>query len=96
MRLSRLGAVMLASVAVAAVATTACTSGASTAGQAGNSELLKSKCTMCHTIDRINQAKKDRAGWQDTVARMRAKGAVLTDAEASQIVDHLSQSASAQ
>jgi hypothetical protein len=47
---------------------------------------------MCHTIDRISQAQKDRAGWEQTVARMRGKGAVVTDAEAAQIVDYLTQS----
>ena len=54
-------------------------------------ELVKNKCTMCHTIDRINQANKDRATWEQTIARMRTKGAVLTDAEAGQIADYLSQ-----
>ena len=47
---------------------------------------------MCHTIDRINQANKDRASWEQTIARMRTKGAVLTDAEAGQIADYLSTS----
>jgi cytochrome c5 len=59
-------------------------------GQAGSgSELVATKCTMCHPIDRINQAKHDRAGWEQTVARMRSHGAQVTDAEAAQIVDSL-------
>ena len=47
---------------------------------------------MCHSIDRITQANKDRPGWDQTVARMRSKGAVMTDAEAAQIAEYLSQS----
>ncbi len=81
--------------AVAAVAivltSAACTpTGSGSSGQ--GAELVKSKCTMCHTIDRINQANKDRASWEQTIARMRTKGAVLTDAEAGQIADYLSTS----
>jgi mono/diheme cytochrome c family protein len=74
------------------VALAACTpSPGSSTTTGGGLELVKSKCTMCHTIDRINQANKDRAGWEATVARMREKGAVLTDAEAAQVVGYLSQ-----
>jgi hypothetical protein len=47
---------------------------------------------MCHPIDRINQASHDRAAWVQTIARMRGKGAVVTDAEAAQIADYLSKS----
>jgi hypothetical protein len=43
-------------------------------------------------MDRINQANHDHAGWVQTIARMRGKGAVLTDAEAAQIADYLSKS----
>jgi hypothetical protein len=60
-------------------------------GSAGQSaELLNNKCTVCHPIDRINKESKDRAGWEQTVTRMRAHGAVLSDSEAAQIVDYLS------
>jgi hypothetical protein len=45
---------------------------------------------MCHTIDRINEASKDKVSWEQTIARMRTKGAQLTDAEAAQIADYLS------
>jgi hypothetical protein len=51
---------------------------------------VANKCTMCHTIDRINQASKDKTGWEQTIARMRTKGAQLTDTEAAQIADYLS------
>jgi hypothetical protein len=59
-------------------------------GQAGaNLELVKNKCTLCHPIDRINQANHDLAGWNQTIARMRGKGAQITDAEAAQIAEYL-------
>jgi cytochrome c5 len=56
----------------------------------GGAELVANKCTVCHPIDRINQANHDRAGWVQTIARMRGKGAVLSDTEAAQIADYLS------
>jgi len=72
---------------------TACTAGGGQGAKSGPGfELVKAKCTMCHTIDRISSASKDRAGWEQTVTRMRSKGAVVTDTEAGQIVDYLSQS----
>lgn len=52
--------------------------------------LVESKCSLCHTLDRVESASKDAAGWEQTVARMRDNGAVMTDAEAQQIVDYLS------
>jgi cytochrome c5 len=52
--------------------------------------LVESKCKMCHTLDRIKAATHDQAGWQSTVARMRSKGAVLTDAEAQSVIAYLS------
>ena len=81
--------------AIAAVAivlmSSACTPvGSGSSGQ--GAELVRNKCTMCHTIDRINNARKDRASWEMTIARMRAKGAVLSDAEAGQVADYLSTS----
>lgn len=51
--------------------------------------LVETKCTMCHTLDRIKSAQKDAAGWKTTVDRMRGKGAVLTEEEAQQIIDYL-------
>jgi cytochrome c5 len=69
----------------------ACTPTGQSGQAGGGAELVNSKCTLCHSIDRIDQANKDRAGWEATVARMRAAGAVLTDAEAAQVVDYLAQ-----
>jgi len=85
--------ILLAAAGALVFASTACTPSAGPGTAAGGgAELVKSKCTMCHTMDRIDQANKDRTGWEASVARMREKGAVLTDAEAAQVVDYLSQS----
>ena len=76
--------------AMLALMSTACTpTGSADSGQ--TLELVKNKCTVCHTIERIDKANKDRASWEQTIARMRTKGAVVSDAEASQIAEYLSQ-----
>jgi hypothetical protein len=51
--------------------------------------LLQSRCTVCHGIERINGARHDRAGWQETIARMRGKGAQVSDTEVATLVDYL-------
>lgn len=52
--------------------------------------LVQRKCSMCHTLDRVNDAEKDRAQWEQTVSRMEVNGLVVTDEEKSLIIDYLS------
>jgi cytochrome c5 len=51
--------------------------------------LMNERCTVCHTTERIQAAKKSKADWQATVARMKANGAKLNDAETAALVDFL-------
>ncbi len=51
--------------------------------------LMNERCTVCHSTDRIQAAKKDKAGWQATVTRMKGKGAILNDAETQALIDFL-------
>jgi len=51
--------------------------------------LVETKCSMCHTLDRVWEADYDQAGWEDTVDRMKQNGLVVTDEEYEQIVDYL-------
>jgi mono/diheme cytochrome c family protein len=71
----------LASETVNPPTTTSATDGAS---------LLETRCTACHNIDRIKQAKKTRDQWAQNVTRMVGKGAQLNAAEQSTAIDYLS------
>jgi mono/diheme cytochrome c family protein len=51
--------------------------------------LVAEQCGRCHAIEQVNGAKKDRAGWTATVARMRTNGLDVTDEQAAAIVDYL-------
>ena len=52
-------------------------------------QLARTKCTMCHTYDRVASAKKDAAGWQATIDRMVVNGLVVTPEEKQEILDYL-------
>jgi cytochrome c5 len=69
-----------------------CTPVGKTSQAGGGLELVQTKCTLCHPVDRINNANHDLAGWNQTIARMRGKGAQVTDAEATQIAEYLASS----
>lgn len=52
--------------------------------------LVESRCSACHTLDRVQAAEYDRAGWERTVDRMVGKGLNLTEEEYAAIVEYLS------
>lgn len=52
--------------------------------------LVEQKCTMCHTLDRVDSAKYDNAGWTATVERMVQNGLVVSADEKSAIIEYLS------
>ncbi len=64
---------------------------ASSHGDKINAEqLFKSKCSICHSIDRPKSKKKTKEGWETTVMRMKNKnGCPITDEEARMIIDYL-------
>lgn len=51
--------------------------------------LVQALCTVCHTTERIDAARHDRAGWEQSVDRMIKTGARLTDAQRKGVVDYL-------
>ena len=54
-------------------------------------ELLESRCTVCHDLDRVDAAmtSKDRSAWEITVDRMIEKGAQLHETERETLLDYL-------
>ena len=51
--------------------------------------LLEARCSSCHSADRARQVTKTRDEWDQSVSRMIDKGAQLTDAEKTVLVDYL-------
>jgi len=83
-----LGSVLVAVIACLGVA--GCAPTASTSGSGSEAAVLVGRrCTVCHTMDRIDEAKLDESGWNSTIDRMRNNGAVVSEAEQKVIVDYL-------
>ena len=51
--------------------------------------LLETRCSACHSADRAKQASKTHEQWDQTVTRMIGKGAQLTEAEKTVLLDYL-------
>jgi cytochrome c5 len=53
--------------------------------------LLGERCTECHDLGRVEQAKKTEAEWKTTVQRMVGKGAKLNQAEQEAVIQYLAE-----
>ena len=62
---------------------------ASVAPAIDGAQLLDTRCSVCHSADRPRGVKKTQAEWDQTVSRMITKGAQLTGAEKSALVQYL-------
>jgi cytochrome c5 len=51
--------------------------------------LLETRCTVCHTLERVEKKKLDRAGWEKIVERMKGHGAKVNDDEREALVEYL-------
>lgn len=73
----------------AALSLVACAPAASTTKTDAGAALLERRCSVCHTLDRVTSAQKDEAGWNATIDRMRANGAVVSEQEQKDLVAYL-------
>jgi len=53
--------------------------------------LLEERCTKCHDLGRVEQAKKTEEEWKATVERMVSKGAQLGQAEQTLVIQYLAE-----
>ena len=63
--------------------------GAAAGPDAAVATLVNMVCASCHTIDRVNNKKADKNAWTETVTRMKEKGAELTYAQVTLVIDYL-------
>jgi len=69
-------------------------SGAAAAGGGGlpdgeGKQILQNVCTTCHDLDLVTGTQASKAGWEDIVKSMNAKGAGLSDKDTSLLIDYL-------
>ncbi|MEA5076823.1 MAG: cytochrome c [Coriobacteriia bacterium] len=53
-------------------------------------EILNAKCVSCHSLERVLAEDYDAVGWAAVIDDMIAKGAQLTDDEATALAEYLS------
>jgi len=59
-------------------------------GAGDTKALFEEKCGICHGSDRATAKKKDAAGWDKTVMRMKnVNGAPISDDQAKAIIEYL-------
>jgi len=85
---------LIACAALVAVTVLAgCSFGANADGPSGApgspEALVSTKCTLCHSLDRVNGAIYDEAQWTRTVERMQQNGLVVTEEEKTAIITYL-------
>jgi cytochrome c5 len=51
--------------------------------------LLEERCTVCHGLERANQAQKTGQEWEQTVTRMIGHGAELAEDEQATLIEYL-------
>jgi hypothetical protein len=83
-------ALVLALSTVVTVGCSSRTSSPAATGAVSGEAVMSEKCTRCHSLDRIQVARKSAAGWKATVSRMQGHGLQISDAEKAAVVEYLS------
>lgn len=74
---------------VIAFAITQCAPTPSKSTSLDGKTLVQDRCTVCHSLDRIQNAHKSADEWKTTVERMVGKGAGLNSDEQQVVIDYL-------
>ncbi len=85
--------ILIIAIIVVLLSTTQCSPAATNTTSASTLDgksLVDTQCTVCHNLDRVQNAHKDAKGWKTTVERMVGKGAKLTADEQAAVIDYLS------
>lgn len=52
-------------------------------------QLVDTKCSLCHTLDRVYDASKSEEEWVTTIDRMKRNGLVISDDEYATVLEFL-------
>lgn len=72
-------------------ATSAPTAESNTGSTLDGQALMQERCTVCHSLDRVESKHQTADQWKKTVDRMISNGAQLTPQEEQVLVDYLAQ-----
>ena len=81
--------VLLIGTFLSACGTSSSSGAGSTGGSTDGLSLMQSRCSVCHSTDRITSAHKIAADWKITVDRMISHGAQLNATEEQTLINYL-------
>jgi hypothetical protein len=61
------------------------------AAEVSPEDILETRCTVCHNLDVVLKARKNKAEWESTINRMISNGAQLNDDEKEALIKYLSE-----
>ena len=85
------GALLASCGPTSAPATSIPSSGGNTGSTIDGQALMQQRCSVCHSLSRIDTAHKTADQWKTTVDRMISNGAQLTSQEEQTLIDYLAQ-----
>jgi hypothetical protein len=85
------GALLASCGSTKATAPATPSSGGNTGGTVDGQTLMQERCSVCHSVGRVESAHKTSDQWKTTVDRMISNGAQLTPQEEQILVDYLAQ-----
>jgi mono/diheme cytochrome c family protein len=84
--------IVLAGTFLASCGTSSTPAATSSAGSASDGQaLMQTRCSVCHSTDRITSAHKTADQWKTTVGRMINNGAQINSQEEQVLIDYLAQ-----
>jgi len=84
------GAILLALFAVLAASWTAGQQQAEALTEGPGADLVRAKCSLCHDLGHITSIRQTREDWADTVKLMIRRGAPVSPADETILVDYFS------
>ena len=84
------GRILLALIAVLAASWAAGQQQAETLAEGPGVDLVRAKCSLCHDLGHITSIRQTREDWADTVKLMIRRGAPVSPADETILVDYFS------
>jgi mono/diheme cytochrome c family protein len=83
--------IVLAGTLLASCGSSSSPATTSSGGSSDGQTLMQTRCSVCHSVDRVTSAHKTADQWKTTADRMISHGAQLTPQEEQTLIDYLTQ-----
>jgi cytochrome c-type biogenesis protein CcmH/NrfF len=83
--------IVLAATLLASCGSSSSPAPSSSGGSSAGQTLMQTRCSVCHSLQRVTSVHKTADQWKSTVDRMINNGAQLTSQEEQTLIDYLAQ-----